>query len=142
MKILDGLYRHIVKMISDVPPETGGILGEHNDVICVAEFDSGEIQRNRYTYVPNVDRLNKVISQWISEGIRFAGIFHSHPGKQEDLSIADKAYIQKIMDCMPDDVCVMHFPIVLPGKKMIGYIAEKIDGQVMVTQEQIIIEEE
>ena len=81
-------------------------------------------------------------AQWASEGIRFTGIFHSHPGKQEELSIADKAYIQRIMKFTPDAVNALHFPIVLPGKKMVGHIAEKVDGQVMVTQEQIIIEKE
>lgn len=142
MKIAEGLYRQIVNMIPAVPPETGGILGERNGVICEVEFDEGDIQNERYAYVPNVDRLNKVISQWVSEGIQFAGFFHSHPGKQEELSIADTAYIQRIMEVTPDAVHVLHFPIVLPGKKMIGHIAEKVDGQVMVAQEEIIIEKE
>ena len=105
-------------------------------------FDEGDIQNERYAYIPNVERLNEVISQWASEGIRFAGMFHSHPGKQEELSIADKSYIQRIMKFTPDAVHALHFPIVLPGKKMVGHIAEKVDGQVMMTQEQIIIEKE
>lgn len=140
--IINDVYHTIVGSIPVVPPETGGILGEHNGVICAVVFDEGDTQNERYAYIPNVERLNDVISQWASEGIRFAGIFHSHPGKQEELSIADKAYIQRIMEFTPDAVHALHFPIVLPGKKMVGHIAEKVDGQVMVTQEQIIIEKE
>lgn len=142
MKITVDLYERIVKMIPSVPPETGGILGERNGVICTVVFDGGDIQIERYAYIPNVERLNEVISQWASEGIRFTGIFHSHPGRQEGLSLADKAYIQRIMDFMPDAVHALHFPIVLPGDKMIGHIAEKVDGQVMVRQEPIIIAKE
>lgn len=142
MKIIEVLYKQIINQMPDVPPETGGILGERNGVICAVVFDEGDVQNERYAYVPDVDRLNKVISQWASEEIRFAGIFHSHPGKQEELSIADTEYIRKIMAAMPDTVQTLHFPIVLPGKKMIGHIAERADGKVVVTQEQITIEKE
>lgn len=142
MKITEVLYRKIVNQMPVVPPETGGILGEHDGMVCAVVFDGGDIQSERYAYVPNVDWLNKAISQWTREGIRFTGIFHSHPGKQEDLSIADKAYIQRIMMLMPSAVRILYFPIVLPGKKMIGHIAERVNGQVIVTHDTIVLEKE
>lgn len=142
MKILDGAFRRIVDMTTDVPPETGGILGEYDDVICVAEFDEGRIEHDRYAYVPNVEKLNNVITQWSEEGIYFAGMFHSHPYPQTELSIADKEYIKKIMQAMPESVSELHFPVVVPGLGMTGHLAKYREGEIIIVPETIIIVKE
>lgn len=123
--IINDVYHTIVGSIPVVPPETGGILGEHNGVICAVVFDEGDTQNERYAYIPNVERLNDVISQWASEGIRFAGIFHSHPGRQEELSIADKAYIQRIMEFTPDAVHALHFQLFFRERKWLDILRKR-----------------
>ena len=125
-----------------MPPEKGGILGAVGDVVCAYVLDDGEAQAGRYAYVPNVQKLNGVIAQWVQSGICFVGMFHSHPYPQTELSIADKEYIIKIMEAMPASVSELHFPLVVPGVGMTGHLAKRCNGVVIIVPEEIIIEKE
>lgn len=53
-------------------------------------------------YVPDAEKLNRVIEQWAKEGVEFAGIAHSHPNGCYFLSPADFSYSQKIKNSAPE----------------------------------------
>lgn len=137
MRILQPVLNALLKELHIVPPEQGGILGMRNGIICTFYLDNTDVQTNRYAYVPDIPRLNAVIAQWAGEGIRFAGMFHSHPDSQPRLSAADRAYIQKIMEVMPASISELHFPLILPGTGMIGHLAKRLDGSAVIVPENI-----
>lgn len=132
----------LLGQIRPAPPEVGGILGMKDGVICTFYLDNCDVQTDRYAYVPDIPRLNAVIAQWAGEGIRFAGMFHSHPDSQHRLSAADRAYIQRIMELMPASITALHFPLILPGTGMIGHLAKRLDGVVVIEPEKIHTEKE
>lgn len=142
MRISKIVYLALVGEICSVPPEIGGILGMKNGVICTFFLDNCDVQTDRYVYVPDIPRLNTVVAHWAGEGIRFAGMFHSHPDSQPRLSTADREYIQKIMEAMPASISELHFPLILPGTGMIGYLAKRLDGTVVIEPENIHTEKE
>lgn len=141
MKITEAVLQIICEKLRIVPPEKGGIIGSKNGIVCAYCLDDGAVQNERYVYVPNIEMLNRVIVQWAEKGIRFAGIFHSHPYPQTELSIADEEYIEKIMEAMPESVSELHFPVVVPGLGMTGHLAKRWDGKVIVVPEDIIVKE-
>lgn len=142
MKITEAVLHDICEELCIVPPEKGGIIGSKDGVVRVSCLDDGAVQAECYAYVPNIERLNDVIDEWISKGIHFAGMFHSHPYPQKELSLADREYIVTIMGAMPDSVTELHFPVVVPGVGMTGHLAKYIDGEVIVVPEDIIIVKE
>ena len=142
MKITEAVLHDICDNLHIVPPEKGGIIGSKNGIVGTFFFDDGAVQAERYAYVPNVDMLNDVVAQWAKKGICFAGLFHSHPHPQTELSIADKEYILKIMEAMPDSIMELHFPVIVPGMGMIGYLAKRRDGEVIIVPEEINIVKE
>ncbi|MBR0149959.1 MAG: hypothetical protein IJP89_01190 [Synergistaceae bacterium] len=95
-------------------PETGGILGVNIDaphIITAFHYDStGKTQGN--TYTPDVDTLNRVISEWAENGIEFAGFVHSHPRRNRKLSPPDIEYANKIKDVcdMPQIIMAIYLP--------------------------------
>lgn len=142
MKITEAVLHDICERLRIVPPEKGGIIGSKDGVVCACCLDDGAVQMERYAYVPNIEKLNGVIAQWAEQGIHFAGMFHSHPYPQTELSLADREYIATIMGAMPDSVSELHFPVVVPGVGMAGHLAKRIDGKVIVVPEDIIIVKE
>ena len=142
MKITKKILSEICDELCVVPPEKGGIIGSEDGVVCVSCLDDGVVQVERYAYVPDIEKLNGVIDQWAEKGIRFAGMFHSHPYPQTGLSVADKEYILKIMEAMPETVSELHFPIVVPGVGMIGYLAKRRGGETIIAPEDINIVKE
>lgn len=142
MKIAEAVLHEICEKLRIVPPEKGGIIGGKNGIVCAYCLDDGTVQAERYAYVPNVEKLNGVIVQWAEKGIQFAGMFHSHPYPQTDLSLADEEYIVKIMEAMPESVSELHFPVIVPGVGMTGHLARRRAGEVIIASEDIIIEKE
>lgn len=85
------VYDQILDTIAAQPPETGGVLGRKNGIICKYFYD-GNADINQYRYVPNVEKINKILDQWLKDDIEFAGIIHSHPEDVNELSYADIHY--------------------------------------------------
>ena len=84
--------------VSNVPPESGGILGGRNDVITNICLDKGILGKHPCSYTPDTRFLNQKIDQWAETGIQFMGMFHVHFGGTESLSEGDKEYIVRIME--------------------------------------------
>ena len=143
MKINQQVYNRIVTTVKEIPPESGGILGEKNGVIEFVEYDSGIPQGRMCSYSPNVQRLNYVIAEWEQQGITFCGMFHTHYFGVETLSEGDISYIKKIMSSMPKDITKLYFPlVVLPQREMIVYTARRNVEQNDVWKEVTILKEE
>ena len=90
------VYNQILDTIAVQPPETGGVLGRKNGIICKYFYD-GNADINQYEYVPNVEKINTILAQWLKDDIEFAGIIHSHPEDVNELSYADIHYARKIL---------------------------------------------
>ena len=90
------IYDQILDTIAAQPPETGGVLGRKNGIICKYFYD-GNADINQYRYVPNVEKTNTILDQWLKDDIEFAGIIHSHSEDVNALSYADIHYARKIL---------------------------------------------
>lgn len=90
------VYDQILDTIAVQPPETGGVLGKKNGIICKYFYDDNA-DIIQYRYVPNVKKLNTILAQWLKDDIEFAGIIHSHPEDVNELSYADIQYARKIL---------------------------------------------
>lgn len=136
MFIYENVLCQLLNFVPDVPPETGGILGGTGGVVSRFWLDVG----NQYDiYVPNVEKINQIISDWQKAGIEFYGIFHSHSESNKSLSLADKRYIVKIMRSMPPQVTCLYFPLVFPKVRVVPYRAEISNQCVTIVQETIEI---
>lgn len=122
--IIDRHIHHaLCTSFAPTPPEAGGILGQQNGCICAFAYDPGTPDLTRNCYTPNVDFLNRIIAQWLEQGITFCGIIHSHPPGQRQLSEADLSYIRAIRDCMPEQISELYFPIIIPGEGIFPYLS-------------------
>ncbi|MBO5163914.1 MAG: hypothetical protein J6B75_05635 [Ruminococcus sp.] len=128
MRITGDIYNLILSKMPVVPPETGGIIGSVDDIICTVVFDMKNTETKSAVYVPDIYFLNECISEWAEDNIRFEGIFHSHPYGQNYLSVADVEYIEKIMQELPENINQLYFPIVFPKHEIISFRAEKSDS--------------
>ena len=131
MRIKRSVYYELCEKLMALPPERGGILGMRDNIICIYYLDDGPARTDKYAYVPDVLKLNAVLEQWRKAGIDFAGMFHSHPHPQTWLSIADREYIQEIMQAMPDSVVQLYFPLIVSKIGMVGYRAEKQNNAII-----------
>lgn len=90
--------------VSNIPPESGGILGGRNDVVTNICLDKGILGKHPCSYTPDTRFLNQKINQWAETGIQFMGMFHVHFGGTESLSEGDKEYIVgNCSDCVYAD---------------------------------------
>ena len=141
MRIKKNVLNSICATVHDVPPETGGILGEQSGVIVVVEFDEGMQNQRMCSYSPDVNKLNQVIQLWKEQEIVFCGIFHTHYFGVETLSAGDISYIGQIMKSMPESIKKLYFPlVVLPQREMVAYAAVKEKEKICIHKEPIIIE--
>lgn len=142
MKILKSVISTINDSISGLPPETGGILGKHdNELIDEVVMDSLEPANTRpCSYFPNVVFLNQNIKLWQDDGILFAGIFHTHFGGVKTLSCGDRKYINAIMRAMPQQINTLYFPVfVLPDRELVCYKATRSNGIIDIQAEELVI---
>lgn len=123
MKIKESVYEQILSFCPLVPPETGGIIGSYSNIVDTVAFDSCNKILKAAVYVPNVIKLNNILSEWQKDKISFCGMFHSHVKGQETLSKEDKEYIQTIFSCLPLTITKLYFPIVIPKSHIISYKA-------------------
>lgn len=123
-----------------VPPETGGILGQRENIIDTVVVDRGEPSENGGSYKPDVSFLNNVIRLWEKEGIIFAGIFHTHANCWMGLSAGDRKYIREIIIAMPEIIQMLYFPIVYPSLYFIkAFVAIERDEKLQIFQDTIEI---
>ncbi|MBR5272317.1 MAG: hypothetical protein IKU25_02840 [Clostridia bacterium] len=143
MTITKNVINRINAMISDEPPESGGIIGEGElEIISEVIFDVRQAVTPSYCfYSPNVEFLNSKIEVWQRENILFRGLFHTHFGNTRSLSVADKKYIIEIMNNMPECIQYLYFPIfVLPDREFVVYKAEKNNnGLITIVQDGLTI---
>lgn len=131
---------YILHKVSKIPPEMGGILGSKNKIICQVELDKGIENNLLCNYVPDVDKLNRIIEKWQQADVLFEGIFHTHFYGVRTLSDGDKKYINVILNAMPENLDGLYFPIVLPEtKQMIVYLAKRSEGKIEITEEMMEI---
>lgn len=122
------------------PPESGGILGGSGGVVTCSVLDVGKAGGPPCSYTPNTTFLNRQIQEWFRDGIEFMGIFHVHFGGAESLSTGDIAYIEQIMNVMPEQITCLYFPIILmPEREIVVHRVSKDDGKIKIEREQIFI---
>ena len=125
MTIDQHTYDTLRSAFSPVPPEAGGILGSVDGCVCAFVYDPGIPDMTLNCYAPDVDFLNRIIEQWQEKGISFCGIVHSHPLGHQKLSNVDLSYIQTIMDCMPESIQELYFPVIIPGEGIFPYLSRR-----------------
>ncbi len=139
MRIKLSVYRELLNLPS-VPPEVGGILGSHNDIIDVFIKETVDANnRSSGVYIPNVEFLNKCINRWYLEGGVFSGMFHTHALNWPELSCADNSYIHEIMSAMPININRLYFPIVFPNSHIKVYCAYRKEKIVYIDSDKIQI---
>lgn len=138
MDILSDVYNHIIHCPS-VPPETGGIIGIKDGIVCDFLYDKGLYNSNNAIYTPDVERLNDQIRLWLKQNISFGGIVHSHPITQWELSSDDIKYIHTIFQSMPNTVRFLFFPIVLPNEKLLSFRAVRTRNIIDICKDEINI---
>lgn len=139
MKISFSIKDLIINSTPDVPPETGGIIGGRNGIISEFYADGGVGDNPEFEYEPDTESLNRIIDEWQKRGIDFYGIYHSHRLCGQTLSKSDKIYISQIMTTLKDYKNCLYFPLVFPKEKMICFKAELINGETVITNENIEI---
>ena len=123
MIIKESVYKQIISYCPLVPPETGGIIGSSSTFIDTVAFDNYNKIIDAAVYVPDVRRLNAILSNWQKDKISFCGLFHSHKKGQETLSKDDIEYIHTIFSSLPQTITNLYFPIVIPQTKIFSYKA-------------------
>lgn len=142
MKVAKNLIEKINSMISDNPPESGGIIGSENfGIIDNVVFDEPNSEEVHYCYYsPNVDFFNKQILTWQDKKVEFMGIFHTHFAGVQSLSDSDKEYITRIMNDMPEDIAFLYFPVfVLPTRVFVAYKAERTKSGIVIRFDDLTI---
>lgn len=141
MKILTSVYEKML-FCPPVPPETGGIIGEQNGVICNFCCDRGNRCVDSAIYAPDIPFLNSKIQLWQRQNVNFAGMFHSHPAEQEKLSSDDIQYIHTIFNSMPEMIKKLYFPIIIPGMKVLSFRAYRHKSRIVICDDVIDIVKE
>lgn len=140
MRITKEIYENLQNNYFVPPPESGGILGMKNSVVCEYYHDSSSRIDERAIYVLDVDTLNLKIDEWQKLGIEFAGIIHSHMLGQNTLSSGDIEYIKQIFNNIPECVDELYFPIIIPeDKQVISFVAKRSEKDVIIQQDEIHI---
>ena len=133
MKIRQTVLDRIGVTIGKHKPETGGVLGIKENVICSFYFDENST-RITTEYCPNISDINFNLGEWAKDGIAFAGIIHSHPNGCAELSATDKEsifHILKTINCLHR----LYFPIITfsnNGFLMTVYCAIKLQNEIFI----------
>lgn len=137
IKIRRFVIDSIIESTPFPPPETGGILGLKEDVICHYYPDFGMKNERGDHYSPSTKALNLTISEWNTHDIVFCGIYHSHFEGDVCLSKGDLKYINNILFHVNHFTDSLLFPLVFPKKEMIFYKAFLRNDRVEVIRENI-----
>lgn len=141
MKIEKCFYESFLSSCPYAPPEIGGIFGGKNGVVTDIVIDNRNVVSNKAVYIPDIDFLNSKIEEWEKYNIEFYGIFHTHMS-DKTLSNDDRINIEKVMYSMPTSIIKLYFPIVIPKKEMIVYVAERQNNKINIFLEDIDIIED
>lgn len=141
MKIEKCFYESFLSSCPYAPSEIGGILGGKNGVVTDVVIDNRNAVLNKAIYIPDIDFLNFKIEEWEKQNIEFYGIFHTH-FCDSALSNDDRINIEKVMYSMPKSIIKLYFPIVIPQKEMIAYVAERKNNKINIHLEDIDIIED
>ena len=78
MIIKESIYKQILSFCPLVPPETGGIIGSSSTIVDTVAFDNCNKILEAAIYVPDVERLNYILSKWQKDNILFCEIGRAH----------------------------------------------------------------
>lgn len=140
MYITCNAYKELINKVPNHLPEVGGILGGCNNIIRYVIMDYGIKRQNagKCYYIPDVKYLNKCIADWDDEKIDFYGMFHTHFFGVSTMSDGDMAYIEKIMQAMPDTKQQLYFPIVIfPERKLVSYVCNRNKEEIKIAEDSI-----
>lgn len=122
------------------PPEVGGILGGHDNIIDTTFYDIGLSGCTKCSYIPNTPLINSVIYKWQLESIAFMGIYHTHFYNVTSLSPGDEQYAKAILSSMPKSIAYLFFPIlVIPQRELVCYIAKRDNESVFIRPDELKI---
>jgi len=139
MVISAKLYHEIVRSFGPVPPENGGIIGCVGNEVCAFCLDHAHMIMERNCYIPNAAFLSEVATKWSACGISFAGIVHTHPSNQRELSSSDRQYVCEVMGALRRDCESLYFPLVFPGEEIVSYIAYHGSNEIIIEPDEITI---
>ena len=114
MLIKEEVLTAIKNTVGNFLPETGGIIGQKDGIVCRFYFDDNS-ESGRAYYYPSVQTLNETIRKWDEEGCTFCGIVHSHGNQDFRLSEKDKELANAILSVNKDILEYVFFPIVSPA---------------------------
>lgn len=101
--------------------EQGGILGASSGEISHFIPDTAACC-DQNLFQPSVE-MNRVIAQWSQQGIAFAGLIHSHPADQPQLSIPDLMYVTRLLQENPQLPAVIMG--IMAGQELLLYGFER-----------------
>lgn len=136
MIILKKVLLEIKSTVGACKPESGGMLGEKNGIICEFYFDNGNSTDSEYA--PNVNVLNRVLEKWRNDGISFAGILHSHPNDQRLMSYNDEESARSISDSVALNK-ELYFPILTFNDGDIVITSYKINNDIIEADSLLIL---
>ena len=110
-----------------------------NGIVCKFQYDPGTQRLDRAEYSPDIHKLNLQIRLWKKSNVLFAGIVHSHPQNQTELSADDKDYVRNILHAMPQCVKFLYFPIVFPNISLRSFKAVRRDNRIDIFEDKIKI---
>ena len=137
MKMMSSLFEVILSRYSSVPPERGGILGMVGDVVQEYVHDDAETVLERAVYVPDITFLNQCIREWSSRGVKFAGMVHSHPPNQRNLSSGDLEFIKRLYQHNPD-LWPTYFPLVIQQRELVVFRVMMSSGSMEVEKDNLL----
>lgn len=138
MEISESAFCRLINC-SEVPPETGGIIGGKKSVITDVVFDKGKPVNDLGIYTPDIDFINNEILKWNASHIEFYGMFHTHIEQWPTLSDDDKLYISQIMDVMPMTISCLLFPLVFPKSMIKWFKAYRFQHGIKITEIEVKI---
>lgn len=89
--------QRIQEFVGNHRAERGGILGSDPDGVIRHFVPDPTARCTAGAYDPDIEEMNRQISQWKTKNIRFVGFVHSHPPGFKRLSGADEDYAAKIL---------------------------------------------
>lgn len=130
------IFQKIKETIGSLSPETGGIIGICDNIICEFYFDNTAYS-NADCYIPNDVVINEVLEEWALNNVQFYGIVHSHPYGQTKLSYNDIIYARQILDLISNTYASIYFPIIqseFDGKpfEVYSYVIKKMKSEYKV----------
>ena len=93
-------------------------------IVCRFAFDAGSADTGEY--IPDTDRLNRLLEEWYREGVAFCGMVHTHIGGCRALSREDTESIRAIYRAMQKEC--LYFPIATFDGEEMALSVYRIDG--------------